>query len=264
MANLRIAATDGWRGAVLSASSEESGLSIENTQDSRRAYVWRSADVEDSPPIDALDQTLEAIMSTEIDGLGVVFLGNTNFTTSATVSVVLKNGMTTIDTKSLSCIRANRDGTTDWVVWFDAGPIDEGAISVADPTNTDGYLQFVQGFFSSAIEVTFPHASGISLEWDEDVEHLETDSRSLRSEGTGQSRRKLGLNLALLSPSDRILLTDALLQNGQKNPVFVSAYPNFGGAQEADYQFIAKCMTNINLRHQNKLYYQQNLELREA
>ncbi|MCK9563076.1 MAG: hypothetical protein M0R02_10215, partial [Bacteroidales bacterium] len=69
MSNIRIIAQDGHKDAVLTATSEADGLAIENTQDDRRAYVWRS---EDTSGADATEQTITAVMPVSILGLGAI------------------------------------------------------------------------------------------------------------------------------------------------------------------------------------------------
>lgn len=259
MSNMRIIANDGHKGAVLTATSE--ALAIENTQDSRRAYPWRS---EDTSPGDWWDQTITAIMPVTINGLGGLVLSNTNLTMDATVSAVLKNGMTTIDTVTPVCLGANLDGTTTWVAWFTAGPIDQYELTIDDSTNPDGYLQIVQIICGPVLTPDNNPAYGLETEWLEDVQHITTAGQSLRSEGTGLVRREITMDLEVMTEADRVLLVDGLIAAGQKATLFISVYPGEGGDLERQHQFACRRVTNMSTNHWTRQFWRQGLEFREV
>jgi len=253
---------DGHREAVLTATSEAAGLEIENTQDERRALVWRS---EDTSGADATDQEITAVMPVTISGLGGMVLSNTNLTTAATVSVALKNGMTTVDTVALDCIEENLDGTTTWVAYFEKeDDIDQYALTIDDPTNTDGYLQIVQIMCGPVLTTEYNPAYGAEMEWSEDVEHYETDGGTIRSEGTGQHRRRTSINLELVPEADRAALVAGLMQHGQRFPLFLSLYPGNGTSREAQYQYVCKRLTNIRHQHWTQQFFRQGIEFSEC
>lgn len=259
MANIRMIFNDGIRQGVLSATSE--AMPISNVQDERRAFVWRS---EDTSGADATDQEISAVMPITINGLGGVVLSNTNLTMTADAAVTIKNGMADIGTLEMICLARNTDGTTTWVAWFDDGPVDQVEISISDPSNPDGYLQIVQIMAGAALTFEYCFSAGAEQEWVEDVEHFETDGSTIRSEGTGQDRRRSLINLELLPEADRAAFVDAALQHGQKLPLFLSMYPEWGGTIEAQHQYICKRITNIKNQHWIKRFFRGGVEFREV
>lgn len=262
MANIRILAQDGHKNAVLTATSEADGLAIENTQDDRRAYVWRS---EDTSGADATEQTITAVMPVSILGLGGLVLSNTNLTADATVSAVLKNGMATVDTVAPVCLGENPDGTTTWVAWFSVETaVDQYELTIDDSTNPDGYLQIVQIIAGPAMSPEYNPAYGLETAWTEDVQHIATAGQSIRSEGTGLVRREITLNLEVMTEGDRVMLVDGLIAAGQKATLFVSIYPGEGGDLERQHQFACRRMTALSTSHWTPGFWRQGLEFREV
>jgi len=259
VSNVRIIANDGHKDAVLTATSE--ALVIDNTKDSRRAYPWRS---EDTSPGDWWDQTITAIMPVSILGLGGLVLSNTNLTLDATVSVVLKSGMTTIDTVTPVCLGANLDGTTTWVAWFTAGPIDQYELTIDDSTNPDGYLQIVQIICGPVLTPANNPAYGLETEWLEDVQHITTAGQSIRSEGTGIVRRAVTMSLEVMTEADRTAIIEGLIAAGQKSTLFLSVYPGEGGDLENQHQFACRRVTNLKPGHWTINFWRDGVEFREV
>lgn len=260
MSNIRIIAQDGHKDAVLTATSE--AMDIDNTQDSRRAYPWRS---EDTSGGDWWDQTITAIMPVSILGLGGIVLSNTNLTLDATVSAVLKNGVTTVDTVTPECLGENPDGTTTWVAWFTVETaVDQYELTIDDSTNPDGYLQIVQIIAGPALSPVYNPAYGLETEWAEDVQHITTAGQSLRSEGTGLVRREITMDLEVMTEADRVLLVDGLIAAGQKATIFVSVYPGEGGDLERQHQFACRRVTNMSTSHWTRQFWRQGLTFREV
>ena len=264
MSNIRIIAQDGHKDAVLTATSE--ALAIQNTQDDRRAYVWRSVDdAMASPAIDALDQVVTAVMPVSITGAGAIALTNTNLTLAATLSVDLKNGGGTVDTVAPVCLGENSDGTTTWVAWFSVETaVDQYEMSIQDPTNPDGYIQVVQILCGPYLEPTYNFSLGAVVDWREDVQHITTAGQSIRSEGTGLVRREAAINLDLMPEADRATLIDELVAAGQKATLFVSLYPGRGGDLERHHQFPCRRTTGLSINHQHPMWWRQGLEFREV
>src|SRR5690606_30248255 len=246
---------DGRREAVLTATSEDGVYVIENTQDDRRAFVWRSTS-------DAA-QTITAISPVQAATGGAV-LKDTNLTTDATVTIELINGLGTIDTIPMECLGANVDGTTTWVAWFDDDPADQYVIQISDTGNPDGYLQIVQIMFGPYVSPEFNPGYGVETEYIEDVEQLETDSQSLRSEGSGTVKRQVSFALGWVTEADRAILIREMLRNGMRHPIFVSVYPGEGGDLERDHQFIGKRMSPLSTRHHAPGLWAQSVEIREV
>ena len=256
MANLRMILNDGHAGAVLTATSEETGQEIENTQHERRAKVWRSTD--------ATAQTIAAVMPVSAQQGGIV-LSNTNLTLDATVSADLKNGVTVIDTVTLTCLGVNLDGTTTWVAWFDLDEeADQYEMVITDAANPAGYLQVVQIVCGPTVTTQYNFAFGAEMAYIEDVNHRITAGLSVRSDGTGLVRREFSLDWQLLYDADRQLLVDELLRYGMREPLFLSLYPGRGGDLECRHQFVAKRMSSLNFRHDHPMLWSNPCTFREV
>lgn len=257
MANIRLILNNGHADAVLTATSEETGLEIENTQNERRARVWRSTS-------DAA-QTITAVMPVSISGVGGIVLTNTNLTTDADVEVDLKNGVTVIDTVTLVNLCTNFDGTTDWVAWFDVDTaVDQYEMVITDTDNPDGYLQITQVICGPYISPGYNFALGAGFEVDEDIQHTITAGLSPRSSGTGAERRELSIDLKFIEEADRATLVDGLLDFGMGSVLYVSMYPDQGSALEGRHQFAAKRMTKIKTSHWGNRFWDQSLVFREV
>lgn len=241
--NMRMIINDGHReGMIITASSEAGVLAAENTQNDRRALVWRT---EETSATSALELELEVVMPVSIDTKGGIVLANTNLTLAADVSVEFLSGSGTVATLPLQCHAANPDGTTTWVAWVQDGPIDQYQLTASDPTNTDGYLQIVQIMCGPYVELRYNPAYGMPIEWLEAVEHIRVASQSIRSEGGGRLvLRQVSIAQPVVLQDDIEMLRRELLRHGKASPVFISIYPGKGGQKEADHQFVAKRDSN--------------------
>lgn len=265
MANIRFLANDGHKDAAVFASSSASSLPVTNTRNANNAKIWRSVDDPyDSPSVDALEQVIDSIMPVTIDGPGGFVIRGTNFTTDAVLSLVLKNGGGTVDTVEPVCLDANFDGTTDWRVWFDDGPINQFSLSISDPTNPAGYLQAIQIMCGPYITVEYNMTSGAEIEYAEDIEHIITKGQSPRSFGTDLIKRIASIDFSIVSDTDRIAVIDTLISAGMRNPVFLSMYPEVGSKLELHHQFVSKRITNINTQHTHLPWWTQAIQFREV
>lgn len=250
MANMRLIVNNAWDNAVLSADQE--AMPITNTQGGKgvlREYPWRSTD--------ATSQTIGGVFP-EVDIDGIV-INRANFTQSATVTAVLKLATVTVDT-----IVMTANGTDTWVEWITPAAADEIVITINDTANPAGYLQCVQVFLGSKIELDYNFEFNGQFSWPEDVEHHLTAGQSLRSSGTGISRRTASIDLRWLSDADRETLKTALLQYGRAQPLFASFYPGLGGTKETDHQFVCKRKDDYSNRHWSGAWWQTAIEFNEA
>lgn len=267
MSTIKLILNDGNREAVLTPGSEAGTLVIENTQNDSRSKLWRS---EETSALAATEQTASGVMAVTINGHGGLVLGDTNLTTDATVTAVMKNGMSGVKNITLETLGENLDGTTTWWAFFYDGPIDTYELTISDPTNVDGYIDIPQIICGPAIAFEYGAKAGTVIQYLEDVEHLITDALSIRSEGTGQKKRLATLDPRLISATERAAIVDTIKNAGRAYSGFVSIYDDWGGALEAAGAFICKRLDDFEFDHwlgpagtlQNR--FQSRLQLREV
>lgn len=274
---IRIIVDDVHPTASLTATSE--ALPIENTQNAFRAYVWRSVDTE--------DQVITGTLALPTFASGIA-ISRHNLTGGGEISLVLKLGGETVyssiaDTGGPSSIggfipagiwRAGIDPygatysqslgvlTTD--IWFPMTLFDSYEITISDPDNPDEYIQVCQIVLGAAISPANNFALSPRVEWIENVAHSRTDGETLRSEGTGKRHRVMELNLGLLPDADRVTLVTTMGRAGQKNPVYVSMYPDEGGMLEVEHAMVAKRVNNLRFSHFLPMYWETTLILEEV
>lgn len=255
MSTFRVLGNDLHRSSdSMTASSAVPGLPPLNTRDSRRSLPWRS--------VGAAPQTFTAQID-PMAGLCVVVLSNTNLTLSATVSAAIRNGSTTVATVPMSCLGRNPDGTTTWVAWVTVASANGYQISISDGSNPYGFFQIVQILAGQVLDPEFGPSYGAETEWVEDVEHIETATQSLRSEGTGTVRRRMTIDLSALDPSSRSAFVNAMAVN-QKYTTFVSLYTGDGGDLERDHRFACKRITNLGQSHWTYKLWRQEMVFLET
>lgn len=242
--------------ATLTATSE--ALAIENTQNSRRAYVWRSADTE-----------VQTITGTPTPSAASGFvMARHNLSSLATVQLLLKKAGTTVyDSGALSVgepipagvWRAGIDpyGATYnerldpqiFNIWFDPVFFDEYEIMINDTTNAAGFLELGQIFLGLAFEPLYGMSFGVQMQWIEQTEHQRTDGGSLRSEGTHAKHRKINFGLDWLGDTDRTAMLVDFFDAGKRSDVFISAYPEAAGMLEIEHAFVARRMNDLGFIH---------------
>lgn len=242
--------------AALTATSE--ALAIANTQNSRRAYVWRSADT-----------AVQTITGTSVATAASGFvLARHNLSSLATVQLLLKKaGATVYDSGAFSVGEAIPAGV--WRagidaygatynerldpqiinIWFAAVFFDEYQIIIDDTTNPAGYLQAGQVFLGLAFEPVYGMSYGVQVQWIEQTEHQRTDGGSVRSEGTHAKHRRINFRLDWLGDTDRTAMLVDFFDAGKRSDVFISAYPEVGGMLEIEHAFVARRMNDLGFVH---------------
>lgn len=251
---------DGHREALLNVTSEAGELVIENTQEDSPSLKWRSEITSSST---ALIQAITAIMAITIDGPGGIAVIGTNLSASATLSAPLKNGGGTVTTVALTCIEENIDGTTDWVGWFDDGPIDNYELNIEDAGNPAGYMQITNIICGPAVITEYCAPPETIIGYPEDVEHTITDAFSIRSEGTGAVKKMASIDLNLVNLAEREQFVNSLRTDGRAAVVFVSIYQGWGGSLEAAGAFAAKRMDDFAIPHRIRGRFRTKLDFRE-
>lgn len=248
--------------AALTVTSE--AMPIENTQGSRRAFVWRSTDT--------AEQTISGTPAAAATATGLV-LARHNLSGAASIQLILKLGATTVyDTGTVGTgeigagdiipagtWRAGIDkyGATynnllepqHLDLWFSAVTFDSYQIIVTDTGNADGFLQIGQIMLGEAFEPSVNMSYGLNLEWIEQTEHHRTDGGSLRSEGTHAAHRRLRIGLDWLNDADRSKLVTELFSAGKRADVYITAYPGDGGLLEIEHAFVARRMSDLGFTH---------------
>jgi hypothetical protein len=264
--------------ATLTATSE--ALDIENTQNALRAYVWRSADLE--------PQIITGTLAAPIFASGLA-ISRHNLTGGGEISIVLKlDGDTVFDSViglgGVSSVGGFipagvwQAGIDPWGatynqslgvmvtdIWFGRDYLfDSYEITINDPDNPDGYIQVCQVVLGRATTFDPGFELGSLIRWVENVKHSRTDGETLRSEGTGQRHRVMELDLGLLADSDRVAMVTTMGRAGQKQPIYVSMYPDAGGMLEVEHAMVAKRVSNLEFNHQHPAYWQNKLILEEV
>lgn len=236
--------------ATLTATSEASSqLSIDKTQRSGRSYVWRSLDT--SP------QVITASFSSPLSINGVVIYQH-NLSNLARVRVeYIRNNSVIYDSGEL--IAAELIPLGEWQagidpwggsqvislpnvqlsVWSPTFYIDEYRITIDDAVNPDRFIQIQRIFAGYYYSPVFNASYNPQLTWVDSAEHRRTESGSVNTIG-GNLYRRLTIDLGYLDSSDRSDLTLKALKSGKASEVFISLYPNRGGIDEAEHEFLAR------------------------
>ena len=110
-------------------------------------------------------------------------------------------------------------------------------VEITDPANHDGYIQIdrlMAGRYISPV-VNFSYGSG--FRWVDESERQRTRGLSMRSVVRPQYRR-LSFDLNWLSESDRPKIVEELRAVGITGDVWVSMWPEVGGARERDHSAV--------------------------
>ncbi|MBW5801200.1 hypothetical protein [Halomonas elongata] len=254
--NLRIIFDNAHDAATLSATSE--ALPITNTQRSGRSYVWRSTDLAEQVITGVTDGALS---------VNAVVVYQHNLTNLATVRVeLIRNNDVVYDSgemvaSELIPLGEWQAGVDPWggsqltelpnvqlSVWMPDIFIDRYRITINDPDNPDGFIQterFVVGSYYSPV---FNASYGPQLDWEDSSEHKRTESGSINTI-SGNVFRRLTVDLNHLDSSDRSALTLNALKSGKGGDVFVSLYPEKGGIDEAEHEFLARRENSYSHTH---------------
>lgn len=235
---------------TLTATSEASSqLSIDKTQRSGRSYVWRSLDT--SP------QVVTASFDNPLSINGVVIYQH-NLSNLAKVRVeYIRNNNVIYDSGEL--IAAELVPLGEWEAGIDPWGgsqviqlpnvqlsvltpsvfIDGYKITIDDPANPDGFIQVQRIVAGKYYSPKFNASYNPSLYWVDSSEHRRTEAGSTNTID-GNLYRRLSINLDFLDAADRSELTLKALTSGKSSDVFISLFPDTGGIDEAEYEFLAR------------------------
>lgn len=131
-------------------------------------------------------------------------------------------------------------------LWFAPVAGQAATITLTDSGNPDGFLQAARLFVGNYIEPINGASYGLKLKWTESTRQRRTDGGSLRSDAA-EPYRTLAINLEWLSDSERSKLLEVGRLVGLRKDIFMSIYPEKGGALERDNTMQCKLTSDIEL-----------------
>lgn len=247
--------------ATLTATTEGSGLPIENTQNGYRGYPWRSTSI--------ATHTITGTLATDYQATDLI-INKHNLTSAATIQLVLKDGgsggTTQYDSGEVEFTELIELGVFEFGVdpwggeysepWglkalqlsFTQATFDYYEITIKDGANGDGYLQAGQILLGNSFTPANNFSrGGAVLDYQDGTQLTRTDGGSLRAETLSETYRRLTVSLDWMEPSDRTELISKVGRAGRGVDIFVSAYPNEGGLKEAHYSFVAKRANSLRV-----------------
>lgn len=139
-------------------------------------------------------------------------------------------------------------GSAYSVLWFVPVPVRSWRLTLLDASNADGYLQakrLLMGLpFSPAVSAEF----GLEMGWQDTSTQRRTQARSIRTD-VGVMYRALSGSLERLDAVERASFMEACRVVGLRKEIFVSVFPEAGGAQERDYSLLGKFVRMPEGRH---------------
>lgn len=157
---------------------------------------------------------------------------------------------------------------TDWAyafstLWFEpvAGMV--MIITLNDPINPAGYLEASRLFTGAYFEPIDGPSYGLKLGWRESTTQSRTAGASIRSDPS-EPYRALSINLDWLDEGDRAKLTEIGRRVGLRKDIFLSVYPEHGGALERDNTMQCKFTTAIEPSRANAVRYEAPLTFEET
>lgn len=279
MPNVRIITPNEADDAVLTASpAMVTTLPVENLQDQTRARVARSVGL---PAPQYIRGDFNAIK--QISSMALV---RHNLTGAAIIRLKLwdtagQSGTLLYDSGDVTLGDAlgwgdfvwgvdpwSDDQFADWpvaftVLWFDPYAAASFEIAITDDANTDGYVEFARLFMGLYWSPQTNFAYGIKMAWREKSTQERTDGGTLRTDARGPYRA-WSFDLRWLSQGERAQLADILRKAGLRNDMFISCFPEEGGARERDYAGCAKNVSMPDIDHYNSTLYSVPLTLEEA
>jgi hypothetical protein len=149
--------------------------------------------------------------------------------------------------------------TRQFVLWIDPLTLcDSYRITINDPNNPAGFIQVGRIFAGQYYSPEKNPAYGLSLEVEEFVEQIRTESGSLRSVGEGYARA-VSFDLEYLNKNGMEELALNLVESGKRSEVYLNVYPEQAGVTEALYAFSAKRRNNFT--QQNNFFNNWNPSL---
>jgi len=241
-------ASDSW---TLTA-SPAAAIAVANLQDASRAKVWRSSGT-----------TLQQIQGTSSTAAQVncCILDRHNLSSAAKWRLQLySDAAWTTSVYDSGYVDANpaipwgqfswgydpwgATVYTNWgfgvaQMWFSSVGAKSFTLTIADTTNTAGYLQAARLMIGPALSCEAAPSYGLGFRWEETTKQTRTDGGTLRSD-PASAYRVLNLDLKRFSNSQRSNLSEAYRYCGKRRDIFVSVFEGTGGTVERDYSFRGK------------------------
>lgn len=130
-------------------------------------------------------------------------------------------------------------GYTISALWFAPVIGKYARITLSDPANPDSYMQASRLFAGAYVETAHAPELGAAMGWQETSVQTRTEGGTLRTE-PGSHFRTLEITTRLLPENDRVRLSDLFRQTGLRGDLYVSIFPELGGAVERDHQMQGK------------------------
>lgn len=135
-------------------------------------------------------------------------------------------------------------------MWFAVTVYRSGKITLSDAANPDGFMQASRIALGRYLEPRWNFNWGMRLGWIDDSQQSRTEGGTLHTDGVDPHRR-MAFKLDWLSASDRPKFQELSRRDGKRKFVYVSAYPESGGALERDHAMVAKLVSvpELEQRH---------------
>ncbi len=255
MPNLRIISTNDSDTATLSSSDFVGTLPVTNLQVEGRARVARTTNATGNKTINGSWSSAKIVSA--------VVLYGCNFTSLATIRVQAwdganQTGTQVYDSGVIPALDSLGWGEFIWgvdawgasvfsnwssaysVLWL---PQSVGAqsfsITVADAANPAGYIQIKRLLIGAYFEPLINADYGMQLCWQDNSIQTRTMAGSIRTD-IKEKFRMLNGNLSGLSSGERATFFDMSRAVGLSSEIFVSAFPQSGGANERDHSMLCK------------------------
>lgn len=274
--NLRIIA-DNWSDLATLSASPALALPASNLQTQARGQIMRTTGLATQQILGDFDQA--RICS-------AIALVRHNLTSAATWRLELfagagQTGGTVYDSGTLTALPGYGWGEFRWGVdawggsiflgwgqafsnlWFAPVPALSFRLTISDPANPVGYLQASRLVLGAYFEPLRNLSYGVDVSWQENSRQTRTDGGSLRTDGRVAYRR-WQLSLDFLRPDERAVVLDVFRRIGLRADLFISCYPEQGGAQERDHAGLVKLTRMPGMRRSSLEMYASALTLEES
>jgi hypothetical protein len=250
MPNLRIITPNDADTATLSGDARL-GNPLSNLQDQTRKRTWRSTGL--------IDQTIRGEWP-DVRALSGFALVRSSLSPAATIRLRIwdapaQSGALLYDSGVVelgSQVKGWGEflyGTDPWggvnifsgwaltfsVIWF---ALVSGARSfsvlINDSGSPEAYVEASRLFLGNYFEPKKNIGIGLKLSWQESTRQFRTDGATLRSDGFEPYRRWM-FQLRYMNEVDRAKFLDLVRFNGMRRDMFMSCFPETGGATERDY-----------------------------
>lgn len=252
--NLRIVAVNAVDTAALSSSDFAAGLPVSNLQVEGRARVARTVNATGSKVVLGTFAAASAASA--------CILYRNNLTSEGTWRLELwdnvnQTGTKVYDSGNVLALQAlgwgefgwgmepwGADVFTGWpvafsVMWFPSVGARSFRLTLIDPANPEGCIQAKRLVIGQAFEPSQNMSYGLRLQWAENSVQTRTAGNSIRTDPMSAFRQLSG-TLGHLPPGERAQFIEIARKVGMRNEIFISVFPEVGGAKERDYSMLGK------------------------